>query len=637
MNERPEEILRRYWGFDSFRPPQREIIDDVLAGRDVLAVLPTGFGKSLTYQVAGLVMGKPVIVVSPLVALMEDQTAALRRKGIDATALSGRLTRAALIRRLNNIRLGKYRFIFVSPERLQNPLVRDHMRTWDPGLITVDEAHCVSEWGHDFRPEYLRVRELREVFPRIPFLALTATAPLRTREDIIRQLDLRDPAIYVTSFYRPNIRYAVRETHDQYGRIADLLRDGKPAIVYVNTRKHSVMLARHLRDVGIKAEAFHGGLEAEEKKDLLRRWMQNQTPVMVATSAFGMGIDKADVARVIHADIPWTLEQYVQETGRAGRNGEPAEAVLLITPQSKERFLTQLEWQLPSFEFVRDLMRRLYSSHYIAEGEGADIRVDFDMAEWAESQGLPLYKTATALALLEKHGLILLDRPDAGTVEIQITASPAAVREYTDTFRQSRPAARVLESLVRTFPGIFDYPVKTRIAELAHKWEMPSARIRTLLRQLHASGWIDFKERAGGQLLVFLQNRQDSYLHMLRPAIEHYLKNRRQKAMDMLAYAANRDQCRVGMMKAYFGEEEHFACGRCDVCAPVSDSPLHGPEALLEYVRRRQPVSYAELERLTTDRRRLDEWIRLLVERGMLATDARRRLIIPSPGGDSGE
>jgi len=619
-------ILKKYWGYENFRYPQREIIEAILKGKDVLAVLPTGFGKSLTYQVAGLAMQQPVIVISPLIALMDDQAESLRKRGIDAETVSGKLSPGELRTRLQNIRLGKYQFIFLSPERLQNPLVKNHLKLWNPGLICVDEAHCVSEWGHDFRPEYLKVKELRDIYPDIPLLALTATAKPETREDIIRQLEMRNPEVFVQSFYRDNIRYGVYRTPDKLRFIKNLLKDKKPAIVYVNTRKQSVKTAAYLKDLRIEAAAFHGGLTDEEKKSLLRQWQQNRIRVMVATSAFGMGIDKEDVKHVIHAEIPWSLEQYVQESGRAGRNGMPANAFMVVGPKDENYFLKYLEWQLPSFEFIAEIARKLYETHYIAEGEGADLRLDFDLTEWARKWGYTPFQTASALKILESHGLILLENASKSQWEIFIPAAREAVREYIRNFKTVNRSASVMELLVRTFPDIFDYPVKISPNLLAKKWEMPVIDISKHFKNLRNQGWIEFTPATGNMQLIFLHNRQDSYLNMLKPHINRYLNNKRKKALQMLQYVNNTTICRVEFMRRYFEEENPAPCKKCDVCITRSQQDKNRlDKEILQFIRENQPADYHDIILKFGNKQQIDKILTKLIEADLILQDQHRR------------
>ncbi len=627
MNNKLEKILKKYWGFSTFRHPQKEIIEKILAGKDVLAVLPTGFGKSLTYQVAGLAMNKPVIVISPLIALMEDQVNGLKNKGLSAEAVSGKLDIKELRRRLDNIRLGRYAFVFLSPERLQNPLVKSHLAGMNPGLVCVDEAHCVSEWGHDFRPEYLKIKELRTLFPQVPFLALTATARPETRADIIEQLELKNPEIFVKSFYRENLRFGVYHTEDKLRFVKNILKDKHSAVVYVNTRKQSILTANYLSSLHIKAQAFHGGLTKEEKNDRLRNWLANKIQVVVATSAFGMGIDKPDVKHILHIDIPWSLEQYVQEAGRAGRNGLPAQAFLVVNANDRDVFLQRLQWQLPSFEFIKEVMQRLYSSYFIADGEGEGVRVDFDPVKWAKKYHYKTYPLASALKILENQGLILLENADGHKSEIMIKASPGKVREYIHLFKdQSRPA-QVLEWLVRSFPDIFDYPVKVFLNDLAGKWQTDRKTLLKSLHNLHAQGWITFKEQTADMQIVFLNNRQDDYLYMLRKSIENYLKIRREKALQMLQYVENSHQCRVGFIKRYFDEERDFVCGQCDVCVSKKQVSFDELERkIIAYVKEKSPADFHSLVVLFGKEHEINRVVKNLLEKDVLFLDENRKL-----------
>ncbi len=630
MNKSPESVLKKFWGFSTFREPQKKIIESIVRGNDVLAVLPTGFGKSLTYQVAGLLLEKPVLIISPLIALMNDQVNSLLKKGLKATALSGKLSRSQLINQLDNIRLGQYQFVFLSPERLQNVLVREHLNEIDWGFITIDEAHCVSEWGHDFRPDYLKIRDLRNDFPEIPLLALTATAKPETRQDIIRQLELKNPEIYIRSFYRKNIRYSVYGTEDKFRFVKNLFKDKKSGIVYVNTRRQSVRIAEYLNQLNVSAAAFHGGLKSDEKKDILRKWIDNKIQIIVGTSAFGMGIDKPDVKRVIHMEIPWSLEQYVQEAGRAGRNGEPAQAFMVLSQEDKEIFLQLLDAQIPDFSFIKEIANRVYVSHFIAEGEGEGVQKDFDPVKWSKKYGYHTYKTVSALKILENQGLWILENADSYQSKIQIISNPEQVREYIEYFKDTHKTAQILELLVRSFPDIFAYPVRIQIQDLEKKWSVSQNEIKKYLKILHNQHWILWEESRSQMQIFFLRNRQDSYLNMLRKPIENYLKIRRDKALEMLRYTENRSQCRVEFIKQYFDEEKSFACGQCDVCINANQTSKKIPDEteILEYIKINQPIDFHSLVNHFGQKEILETIVRNLLENDSIEFDKARNLII---------
>ncbi len=623
----PEKILKRYWNFDSFRYPQREIILDAAGGRDVLAVLPTGMGKSLTYQIAGLMRGGITLVISPLVALMEDQSENLKKKGLFSEVFAGFLYPNDIRRKLDNVRNGPFHFMFISPERLKNPVITDFLAQHRPNLIVVDEAHCISEWGHDFRPDYLHIKDLRNDNEDIPILALTATATKETAEDIKTQLALRNPREYYLSFYRKNIRYEVIETEDRFVQLRRLLAGGDPAIVYVNTRKNTEKIARYLQQGNISADFFHGGLQTEEKYRKLTDWLANRTKVMVATSAFGMGIDKPDVRRVIHMDIPWTPEQYVQEAGRAGRDGKPARSIILTEPVSREVFMQRLEWQLPDFSFIVRVFRRLYESHFIPEGEGEGSILDLDVITWAKKQGFIPYKTVIALKILENEGFVYMDENPGEHTKIQVIATPSKVREYLKTPPRNE-LKETLELLVRSVIDIFDYPVTMDIAHYARKWQIPVEKLNKNLQILDAHAWIDYKPANNDLRIILLKNYHPNLIFTYEKNIRKYLEIRRKKAEEILAYTQNNKQCRVAFLKSYFGEETgKFHCNNCDICDRLEKPGLKEIEKRVMAYLEEKPRSRTELQLLLPYPDALETVLAKLTETGQIGYNYRREYI----------
>ncbi len=624
MNESLREILRKYWGYTDFKPPQEEIIRETVAGRDVLAVLPTGFGKSLIYQVAGLARGGLTLVISPLTALMEEQAGDLMHRDIKALALTGRLGRRQLLTQLENVRFGRYRFLFLSPERLAHPLIRNHLPYMNVRLMVVDEAHCVSEWGHDFRPEYLQIGPFRDELGDVPLLALTATARPEVRQHIVAQLHMKNPAVFVRSFYRPNIHYAVMPTTDKLHTVHTLLRGGEPAIVYVNTRKSTEAVSRYLNSRGLASSFFHGGLDNDEKKQRLHRWLEGRTPVMVATNAFGMGINKGDVRHVIHLEVPRSLEQYVQESGRAGRDGLPARATILYAPDDKENSRRQLKWLWPGFETIRDTYVRLMGHLAVAPGEGEGSEFWIDLAALARRWQMPLYMLYGILRILENYGLIRIDDGIKPYSKVQILAEPGTLRQVLENQADSGKHWLVLRYLSRSFPSIFDYPVTVHEKKWASTWEMDHEELRRQLAFLQRLGWIQYEPGHDKTAILITANRQDEYLNMHRRAIMNHLRIKWQKWETVWQYIAHRD-CRVGFMKNYFGEEPDFRCGHCDNCKRNTLERGEKTARLARMLRNAGGRTWAELLAEFPDEAWLEKTLRSWLDSRQIEMDAQRR------------
>ncbi|HEU4496249.1 MAG TPA: ATP-dependent DNA helicase RecQ, partial [Flavobacterium sp.] len=391
-------ILQKYWKHDSFRKPQDEIINSVLQGRDTFALMPTGGGKSVCFQIPALMKEGICLVISPLVALMKDQAANLQKIGIRAIALAGGIPADEISDLLDNCLYGNYKFLYLSPERLQADWILDRLKNLPINLIAVDEAHCVSQWGHDFRPAYLKIASLRKYFPAVPFLALTATATERVKADVILQLQLADPAVFQKSFSRPNLAYMVFNAEDKFYRLEQILKKNpEPSIVYVRNRKACADTASRLESSGIKATFYHGGLPAREKSKNMELWMQEEVQAMVATNAFGMGIDKPNVKTVVHIQLPENLENYYQEAGRGGRNGEKAFAVLLNSPADIQSSESQILNNLADKKFLNEVYARLCSFLQIAYGEGINEQFAFNINQFCVQYNFPVLKTYNAL------------------------------------------------------------------------------------------------------------------------------------------------------------------------------------------------------------------------------------------------
>ncbi len=566
MDDPAKRVLKQYWGHAGFRGSQEDIIEAALREKDVVALLPTGGGKSLCYQIPGLLKPGLCVVVSPLLALMEDQVSDLNSRGIRAMSLSGRLRREDLIRMLDNVEYGNYKFLYLSPERLQQELVIERIKSFDINLIAIDEAHCISQWGFDFRPAYLKCAVFRELLPKVPMMALTATATPEVLKDIHRLLLLQEPRVFRDSIERTNITYTVLRTEDKNYRLIRLLRENPgSAIAYVQTRRATVLLASYLQEQGISAAAFHGGMSTEEKQTRLREWQEGSIRVMTATNAFGMGIDKADVRLVVHVEVPETLEHYFQEAGRSGRDGNPALAALLLGPddidQARDRYLSNL----PTVKEVLNTYENLNRYFGIPYAELPENPYPFDFADFCETYKLPGALTYNALEVLDRQGVLTLSQQFWQKSRIQFTCSKKVLWQYLSTYPNLQATVQVL---LRTYGGLFDFETPVNLRSVSKKLRIGESLLLEQLERLHKDGIIRLETARGDMQLRFLVPREDEKtIYAFAKQQEDRLEVKRNKVRQMAEYLQNEKVCRHLQLLDYFGETRTAPCGTCDVCS----------------------------------------------------------------------
>jgi ATP-dependent DNA helicase RecQ len=559
------QILKKYWKHDSFRSLQNEIIDSVLSGKDTFALMPTGGGKSVCFQIPAMMNKGICLVVSPLVALMKDQVANLQKRDIKAIALTGGIKSDEMIDLLDNCQFGNYKFLYLSPERLQSDWILERIKNLPINLITIDEAHCVSQWGHDFRPAYLKISNLKTHFPNVPFLALTATATPKVKEDIIKELGLEEPQIFEKSFARKKIAYMVFEVEDKLFRIEQILRKNpQSSIIYVRNRKSCIEISSQLQSLGFKATYYHGGLTSREKDKNMQLWMEDKAQVIVATNAFGMGIDKADVKTVIHIQLPENLENYYQEAGRSGRNGEKAFAVLLTNPSDIKQVENQFIHILPDKKFLNAMYNKLCNFFQIAYGEGINERFSFNLNHFCLKYKFPVLKTYNAMQFLDRQGIITLSQEFSEKILLQFIIPSKELIRYMSLNRNDE---EIILAILRTYAGIYDTQTAFNLQLIAKKSKHTEAQVLAVLQKLKEKDIVDYQSKNNDATLIFNEIREDE---RTISRVSKYLENQNQLKKDQLKsvlhYISEQKVCKSKLILSYFGEKMDTDCGICSYC-----------------------------------------------------------------------
>jgi ATP-dependent DNA helicase RecQ len=564
----PVQILEKYWGFSSFKSRQEAIIDSVLNGQDTIALLPTGGGKSICFQIPALLNEGICIVVSPLVALMSDQVKNLKEKGIKALALKGGISFDELRTLLDNATYGNYKFLYLSPERLQQEMVQNYIKQMNVNTIAVDEAHCISQWGSDFRPAYRNITILRELHPLVPIIALTATATPKVLENTIDELKLELPNIFKDSFVRKNISYQVIEEDDKLYRIERLLKNNSgSAIVYVRSRNTAVEINNQLNSIGISSAFYHGGLSADEKDKKLEAWKNNSISTMVATNAFGMGIDHPNVRFVIHIQLPESLESYFQEAGRAGRDGARATAVLIHNAYDKILVRKQFIDSLATPSDLKKIYHTLVNYFHIAYGEGAFSEHSFNFTDFCQTYKLNTFVAYNALNTLDRLAIIQLSKEFGRKTTINFIVSS---EELLSNFERDILASVIGKTILRLYGGIFDSPTKVNLELVSKKSGQKISKIISVLKKMERDELLELSLYITDASLTFLVPREDDKtINVVAKEVELLNTKKTDQVEAVLQYIGDNNYCRSLQLVSYFGESNLEPCGICSVCLKV--------------------------------------------------------------------
>lgn len=567
MSELTRNILQRYWGYSSFRPMQEDIVDSVIDGKDTLALLPTGGGKSICFQVPAMTMEGICIVITPLISLMKDQVMHLRKIGIPASAIFTGMHHSEIEAAYNQAVFGMLKFLYVSPERLMTDAFIEALKKMKVNLLAIDESHCISQWGYDFRPPYLKIAEIRKYIPNTPVMALTATATPKVVEDIQYRLGFKKNNVFQTSYERKNVTYNVIHEADKYGlmyRLLSKMHIGS-GIVYVRSRKRTKIIAEWLHSVGISASFYHAGLDAKTRDQRQQLWMDGKIKVIVATNAFGMGIDKPDVRLVIHLDLPDSLEAYFQEAGRAGRDLQPSEAFLLVADTDINKLNENLQSSYPDLNKIRTIYDALGNYLQIPIGAGENQTYNFDMNDFAQYYNFPLIEVYSAIQLIEREGLLATSEALNNPSKIHIKANREDLYRFQIEYKEYDT---LIKFLLRNLPGILSDFVNIREEVISAKTGIPIDKVCRQLKNLDSMNFMTYIPRNDRPQIQYITERLDTKYFTLSDEI---YKNRKEDASKrvkaVIDFVNNDDDCRSIQLLRYFGENIKKTCGKCDVCS----------------------------------------------------------------------
>jgi ATP-dependent DNA helicase RecQ len=587
------EHLQKHWGWSDFRPGQKEVIDASLSRKNTLVVLPTGGGKSLCFQLTALLQDGICVVVSPLVALMIDQVSALKSKNIRAMSIHGSMGENDLVEALDQCAFGNIKLLYLSPERLRNPIVCERLKTLPISLLAVDEAHCISQWGHDFRPAYRQIAQFHNIINKPPVMALTATATPKVKADIIASLELEDTQLIQTSFFRPNLSYQVIRTENKLGTIRSMLKNSSGnTILYLRTRRHCETLVEQLRMEGIRARYFHGG--SSNKTELIEDWQSGREPIMVATSAFGMGIDQANVRQVIHAALPESIESYYQEAGRAGRDEQPAKATIVTSARDMQVVSSQFMDSFPRADLVRQVYAKLCAYFQIAYGETPLEPLDMSFESFVDTYNFPSKKTYEVFRLFDRIGCIRWSNLVVERFRLQVLYKGKDLRNL---IRKDSPLSTILNILVRLYPNITETAQSVDGSQLSKRTGIGLDQLKVHFAALEKNGYAAISSWNCDTRLFFLEPREDE--HILTRAITHLdqsLETRKVQLKAVQDYVENDKQCKQALLLDYFGETGKTACEHCSTCQSTPNAAQL--QSSIMAILQKKPASAKNLSKL---------------------------------------
>ena len=617
-NDAFRQTLREYWGYPDFRGIQRDIIESISQGKDTLGLMPTGGGKSITFQVPALVMPGVCVVITPLIALMKDQVDHLRQKGIQAAAIYSGMSRREIITTLENCIFGGIKLLYVSPERLFSDIFKVKFKHMDVSFVTVDEAHCISQWGYDFRPSYLSIAEIRQLKPDTAILALTATATPKVIDDIQERLGFKQKNVFRMSFERSNLAYIVRETMDKYTELIHILNAvSGSAIVYVRSRKHASDMAQFLTSENISATFYHAGLEPAIKNQRQNSGQQNEVRVIVATNAFGMGIDKPDVRLVLHIDCPDSIEAYFQEAGRAGRDGKKAYAVLLWNKGDRKKLNKRVAENFPEKDYIKEVYEDLAYYYQIGVGSGAGYSFVFEIDKFSRTFKHFPVQTHSALQILERAGYIHYEMEPEARARVMFKLGRNDLYRLDES---SKFEDAVITALLRTYGGLFSNYVYVDEGLVAQEAGLTTQQVYVILKNLAQRNIIYFIPQRKTPFITYLQDRIDGENVVLSKEIYEERKEQYVKRINaMQAYASNNEVCRSRQLLIYFGEKRHKDCEQCDVCLdhespePSNEQTKNAREAILNLLKDGERHHITELHKLNLPNKGLDVALEYLI------------------------